>query len=296
MTQIGSRLFGLERPDSDYDYVGIAMPSLQDALLDLAPDQEQNISPVSNGAEIIEFDTKNYSFRKYMKMLTAGNSMVPFEVLASTYNYSEIESSWWEQTQIEIEEHLDDLRTQKLTNKAITWLGAAIKATSDVPDEKLERCKKLCEHIREPETELLKDYSVFIDGDIPSDIEVTDTLTIQQFSELLDCISPSKPKRKMSNKEIFHATRNAVETLSFLQNPMYPMNWNLFILDVNTNMAPFVDMKSSLGSDIDMTKLSALQERLKNELASTSACLPLDCDRTLWNNITYDAMRRFYKI
>lgn len=85
-TVAGSRLYGYNRPDSDYDYRGVFLAPAEQ-MLGLKPLQE--VEEVNNGHE----DIVNYELRKFVRLALAGNPNI-LEILFS--NRGIYTSNEWE--------------------------------------------------------------------------------------------------------------------------------------------------------------------------------------------------------
>lgn len=85
-TRVGSHLYGLNRPESDEDYMGIFMPTVDD-LLGLKKVEEVDNSTKSSSSErrntAGDVDDKSYSLHKFMHLLLQNNPNI-VEVLFAT--------------------------------------------------------------------------------------------------------------------------------------------------------------------------------------------------------------------
>lgn len=78
---VGSRLWGLERPDSDYDYRGVIITPLRDKLYQSAGNRHR---------KTVTTDTTYYEFDHFIKLLQGGNPTVLETILSESGEFNNV--------------------------------------------------------------------------------------------------------------------------------------------------------------------------------------------------------------
>lgn len=143
--RVGSHLYGLNRPDSDEDYMGVFMPTSDD-LLGLKKVEEVDNSTKDSSSNRRntneDVDDKSYSLHKFMHLLLQNNPNI-VEVLFATRNNILIDSPEFE----ELRAHTDKLISFKVY---YTFTGYAYSQKKKLT-VKAERYGSLVEAVDEME-------------------------------------------------------------------------------------------------------------------------------------------------
>lgn len=160
--RVGSHLYGLNRPESDEDYMGVFMPTADD-LLGLKKVEEVDNSTKSSSEErrntAGDVDDKSYSLHKFMHLLLQNNPNI-VEVLFATPENILVDSPEFQ----ELRENTGKLLSQRVFH---TFTGYAFSQRKKLT-VKSERYHSLVSGVKALEmmfgTELLNDRRVALDN------------------------------------------------------------------------------------------------------------------------------------